>query len=310
MKKIYLLASLFLICSCMSKPKQEFKFIYGFENKSNISNIDLKRTIEVVKNRLTHFGVDNTVKRFGKNELEIIIKADKLNIDAVDRLISNPGKLEFWELYKGEQFFNYTGSLLLNTEAVDTGRHDIDLKNDFEIYPGYQGGPIIFNAKVKDTAAILDLINNKDARLNLPIEYKNVKFLWGIPDETGNIPLYAAKSNRENIAPLTGAVITNAKQIFGYTNRPEIAIQMDEEGALIWERITGKAFQNATSIAITVNGVVHSAPGVTTGAIKGGRSSISGGFTVEEAQNLATILISGEAIPQLKLLEQTAVSNR
>ncbi|TBM98871.1 hypothetical protein EYD45_16215 [Hyunsoonleella flava] len=309
MRNIYLLVSLFLICSCVFKPKQEFRFVYGFENQSDISNIELKKTIDVIKNRLAHFGVENTVNRFGENQLEVIIKANELNIERVDELISNEGKLELWHMYKGEAFFEYTSELLSNINETNKGDR-IDIKSNFEIHPGYQGGPIIFNAKVKDTGAIMDLINSKDSRLDLPNEYKNVKFLWGIPDESGSIPLYAAKSNSENKPPLTGEVIINASQSFGYTDRPEVSIQMNEEGALIWERMTEKAYREATSIAITLNDLVYSAPGVTAGPITGGKSSISGDFTIEEAQNLAIILTSGKIIPKLKLLEQTIVPNR
>ncbi len=122
-------------------------------------------------------------------------------------------------------------------------------------------------------------------------------------------PLYAASSNRENKAPLTGDVITDARTNFGITGKPEIAMQMNEKGAIIWERLTGKAFENQTNIAITLNNIVYSAPGVTSGSISGGRSSISGNFTIEEAQDLAIILSSQQSIPKLKLIDYLKVKN-
>ena len=99
-------------------------------------------------------------------------------------------------------------------------------------------------------------------------------------------------------------VITDARQSFGYTDKPEIVIEMNNEGALIWERITGEAFKNNTKIAITLNDIVYSAPGVTSGPISGGRSSISGNFTLQEAQDLAIILSSQGSIPKLKLVNK------
>ena len=48
------------------------------------------------------------------------------------------------------------------------------------------------------------------------------------------------------------------------------------------------------SIAIVLDETVYSAPGVTTGAISGGNSEISGTFTVNEAKDLANVLMAGK----------------
>ena len=58
-------------------------------------------------------------------------------------------------------------------------------------------------------------------------------------------------------------------------------------------------------IAIVVDGVVYSASGVMAGPIKGGRSEISGDFTLEEGQDLAMAVGSGE-IPKMKILNYSS----
>src|SRR5690606_11309566 len=62
----------------------------------------------------------------------------------------------------------------------------------------------------------------------------------------------------------------------------------------IWEEMTGKAYAEASQIAIVLDNTVYSAPGVTTGAISGGSSEISGTFTLNEAIDLANVLRAGK----------------
>ena len=88
------------------------------------------------------------------------------------------------------------------------------------------------------------------------------------------VPLYALKGNRDN-PPLGGDVVVDARQEFDQMSRVVVSMQMNGRGAKVWEEMTGKAFQNASQIAIVLDNIVYSAPGVTTGAISGGRSQIS-----------------------------------
>ena len=71
-------------------------------------------------------------------------------------------------------------------------------------------------------------------------------------------------------------------------------MSMDSKGAKIWENLTGKAYTEQGNIAIVLDNVVYSAPGVTNGAISGGSSQITGNFTVAEAQDLANVLRAGK----------------
>ena len=140
-------------------------------------------------------------------------------------------------------------------------------------------------------------------------KYFNTKFLWGIPDDNHHIPLYLAKSNIENKAPLNGESIIEAFQNYDVLGRPTISINMDQNGALIWERLTGNASNNSTNIAITLNNLVFSAPSVNSGPIKAGQSEISGDFTLQQAQDLAIVLSSQKEISRLKLLQYVRLKN-
>jgi SecD/SecF fusion protein len=84
--------------------------------------------------------------------------------------------------------------------------------------------------------------------------------------------LYALKGNRDNTPELSGAVVTDARNSFGPTGKPEVSMQMNAKGAKIWEEMTGRAFTQGSQIAIVLDNIVYSAPGVTTGPIAGGNS--------------------------------------
>ena len=136
----------------------------------------------------------------------------------------------------------------------------------------------------------------------IPLEYENAnpteaaKFkeqLRGLLRKSDLVELYALRGNRNNEAPLTGGVITDAVQTYDHRNQPCVSMSMDSKGAKIWENLTGKAYTEQGYIAIVLDNVVYSAPSVK-GAIPGGSSQITGNFTVAEAQDLANVLRAGK----------------
>ncbi|MEM7040218.1 MAG: protein translocase subunit SecDF, partial [Bacteroidota bacterium] len=171
--------------------------------------------------------------------------------------------------------------------------------------------PVVGYARTTDTARINNFLAHPEA---IAITPTDVRFLWEIyPDRhmvvqptNGEPPLLgliAIKTNRENRPPLSGQSITHARQDFdSYNNSPIINIEMNAEGALIWERLTRSNIGKC--IAIVLDDHVYSYPTVQ-GAITGGRSQISGQFTVEEARDLAVVLRAGALPIKLTVIEAT-----
>ncbi len=153
-------------------------------------------------------------------------------------------------------------------------------------------GPVCGLSLGKDTAKV-----NKYLKLDYiqAIMPRDVKFLWGAKSEEGaqsTYSLYAIKKQvGDDNPPLDGSAVINARQDYDQNNRPEVAMNMNDEGARIWKLLTGKNIDR--SIAIVLDDYVQSAPNVIS-EIGGGRSSISGGFTIEEAKDLANILQAGK----------------
>jgi SecD/SecF fusion protein len=164
---------------------------------------------------------------------------------------------------------------------------------------GYQGGPVIAMFETKDKQVVSDYLARPDIRNLLSPDQRYVKFLWGKETpESELIELYAIKGNREGAPELSGAVITDARQSYSTTGKPSVSMQMNSKGAKVWEDMTGKAFSEGGQIAIVLDEIVYSAPGVTTGPISGGNSEISGQFTINEAVDLANVLRAGNYQPR------------
>ena len=167
-------------------------------------------------------------------------------------------------------------------------------------------GPIVGLAAGKDRADISAMLEK--AAEKKVYDPRTVKFLWSAKADEHFGPdvyvLYAIKiTTRDGSALLDGGCISDARQDFSTVGGNEISMTMNSEGAREWKRITGENVGNC--IAIVLDDQVYSAPRVN-GEIAGGRSSITGDFTLEEAKDLANILKSGK-LPAPAVIVQEAV---
>ncbi len=167
-------------------------------------------------------------------------------------------------------------------------------------------GPVIGVAEAKDTVRINNYFKLKQVRQVLP---RDLGLRWSVKslDENGQyFQLIAIKyTNRDGRAPLTGAVITDARAQFGQnSSRAEVSMSMNAEGAKTWARMTKENI--GKSIAIALDGYIYSFPTVNT-EITGGNSSISGNFTVEEAKDLANVLKSGKMPAPAHIVQEDVV---
>ena len=105
-------------------------------------------------------------------------------------------------------------------------------------------------------------------------------------------------------AMITGEMLTNASTGFGQGGMPVVNFRLDARGADRFCRISrdnvGKPF------AIVLDNEVISAP-VLREPICGGQGQISGGFTVEEANDLALLLRAGALPAPLTIVEERSI---
>ncbi|MCE5227690.1 MAG: protein translocase subunit SecDF [Porphyromonadaceae bacterium] len=170
------------------------------------------------------------------------------------------------------------------------------------------GGPVVGVANVNDMAKIDQYLNLKQVKEVLP---RNLSLKWGVKaiDEKEQFyQLYAIKiTNRDGSPALGGDVVTDARDDFnqqGGRTASEVSMSMNAEGAKAWARLTKENI--GKSVAIILDDMVYSAPRVND-EITGGRSSISGDFTPEEAKDLANVLKSGKMAASVQIVQEDVV---
>lgn len=170
------------------------------------------------------------------------------------------------------------------------------------------GGPVVGVANVNDMAKIDQYLNLKQVKDVLP---RNLSLKWGVKaiDEKEQFyQLYAIKvTNRDGSPALGGDVVTDARDDFnqqGGRTASEVSMSMNAEGAKAWARLTKENI--GKSVAIILDDMVYSAPRVND-EITGGRSSISGDFTPEEAKDLANVLKSGKMAASVQIVQEDVV---
>lgn len=121
------------------------------------------------------------------------------------------------------------------------------------------------------------------------------------PTKEGHQPLVAVK--RQTI--VGGDQLIDAKQEFDQNQQVVVGFTFDSQGgrrfAEVTQQNTGKPF------AIIVDNTIISAPNINE-PILGGRGQISGGFTVEGANQLAIALRSGKMPVKLNVVEESTIS--
>ncbi|OIQ28185.1 MAG: protein translocase subunit SecDF [Bacteroidetes bacterium MedPE-SWsnd-G2] len=281
---------------------------------------------EVLRKRIDKFGVTQpNIQRLGNSGRILVELPGAKDVDRVKKLLQSTAQLEFWDVYPGEQFIQFISqanevlkSVVDVEETTETpeaegttdqdsaiddllGETSTDSSKVAEVNPlidlvkGFVGGPVVAQFDVKDKATVMAYLNEPQVRALLPAEQRYVKFAWGIQTKGSELAeLYALKGNRENTPELSGAVITDARQSYNQLGKPSVSMQMNSKGAKIWEEMTGRAYAQGSQIAIVLDDIIYSAPGVTTGAISGGNSEISGTFTLNEAVDLANVLRAGK----------------
>ncbi|MGY3794935.1 protein translocase subunit SecDF [Aquimarina sp. 433] len=196
--------------------------------------------------------------------------------------------------------------LLADSEDSTDVEAQVNPINDLIGPPSVPGA--LVSVAVNDVKQFNSYLDRKDIRALLPQSLRFVKFAWSKQaKEEDRVDLYALKGNRDNTPELSGGVITDAAQTYDQLNNVVVTMQMDGKGAKKWAEMTGRASQTRGQIAIVLDDIVYSAPGVSKGAITGGRSEISGDFTVEEGQDLANVLRAGKLPASADIIQSEVI---
>ncbi|WP_209404298.1 protein translocase subunit SecDF [Pseudozobellia sp. WGM2] len=291
---------------------------------------------EVLRERIDGFGVTQpNIQREGNSGRILVELPGARDIARAQDLLSSTAQLEFWETYVPNNpelqgfFFQANEKLktLIEADEVeepvkeeseldsllsDVSQDSLDLAGQRNpLFDKFQlGAPsyAVGVAAVKDTAEISSYLKMKEIRRLLPANMQFVKFLWERPSEDSEIvELFALKSNRDATPRISGDVVSDARDDFDLGGKPAVSMTMNTKGAKEWEELTGDAYNNRTGIAIVLDNKVYTAPGVSSGPISGGRSEITGDFTVNETKDIANVLRAGKLPASAEIIQATIV---
>ena len=311
----------------------EAKAILAGEIDASIST-----AFQVLRSRIDKFGVTQpNIQRIGNSGRILIELPGAKDVERVKKLLQSTAELQFWEVYTGQELVqflvaaNQKVSEIIAAESpkektevkkeetaddsIDALLGEAETENDSisnnntslfsYLQPTGQASSVIGYAAVKDTAKVNEYLNNKQVRALLTGEYKYAKFLWDAKATNDILPLYAIKSNRNDKAPIEGDVISDASQQFDQLGaNPEVSMSMNGNGTKLWAKMTGENV--GKFVAVVLDNYVYTAPRVND-AITGGRTSISGNFTIEEATDLANVLKAGKLPAAAHIIQSEVV---
>ncbi|PTX61179.1 SecD/SecF fusion protein [Kordia periserrulae] len=291
---------------------------------------------EVLNKRIDQFGVTQpNIQRLGTSGRILIELPGAKDVIRIEKLLQTTAELEFWKTYNNTSVLaSYIVSaneklkeLPAFAKKDTTEEDDVDalatsteqdtlnvvnpLFDKMSLAQNGRGG-VIAVAKEENKAAILELLNNPILKQIQPAELRNVRFAFGkeVDPVSRTVDLYALAGNRKGktaTPQMRGDVVDAAQQSYGNDMKPVVTMQMNGIGAKQWEKLTGEVYEERGNIAVVLDNIVYSAPGVTNGAISGGNTEISGQFTIQEAQDLANVLRAGKLPAQAEILQSEVV---
>lgn len=269
------------------------------------------RTYEIISRRIDRFGVAQpTIQKLAATERILVELPGVKDQERVRKLLRGTAQLEFWMTCEDAQAREYLDNInefsgeTFDGDSAQSGKTGMKLYDKLTAVP-FNGAAGM--AKLTDTSSINRILAM--AARNGDYDPMMVKFMWGNKPERGDtILLYAIEVTTKDGSPLLdGSCITDASQDVGPKGNV-VNMKMNSTGAREWKRITGQIVSEKVRrcVAIVLDDQVYSAPGVES-EISGGRSEISGNFTVEEAQDLANVLKSGKLPAPARIVSDTVV---
>ncbi len=277
----------------------------------------------VLRKRIDQFGVvsPNIQILQGKDGQVLLELPGVKDHQRVRDLLKRSASLEFYDTYRLNEIQQPMAALMQRVANDST----IDANAFAAIYQQMAGriqqgaGSYVVLGYLRNQMDI----NNFNALVNSPMAQAilpgDLKLLWGVTEdvnrETVNgkqienkigYPLYALRTSGGEAA-LKGNVVTDASTNYDPVRGNEISMRMNAEGSRQWARITAANAQDGNRpIAIVLDDQVYSAPNVNS-AIEGGQSSITGNFTIDEANDLANVLKSGEMNAKINIISDMVI---
>jgi len=288
----------------------------------------IDRAFSVLRARIDKFGVVQPNIQQLDQEGRILIELPGVkDHERVKRLLQSTAQLEFWETTSVQELQGFLANvatvvkdeqdaqdiheeILLDTDSLLLDSVNTTANPFYELMSvQYAFGARLGVVSVEDTAKVNAIMDRADIRALLVGDLRNTKFLWSakplvVTGEEVGLEYVAIKSNRDDKPQLSGDVIVDANSQIDPTGSVNVSMRMNAEGAKKWKKLTENNIDR--QVAIVLDNYVYSFPTVND-VIPNGSSSISGNFTIEEAEDLANILKAGKLPAPAKIIQSEIV---
>lgn len=298
MKYIFLVSIILsaALGSCTSK-KPQFITIFAIED-TVITNGQIDTAVVVLQKRLAIAQPKGTVVSADYKRRQIMIQSEELDKAWINDYLLKKGALIFYECYS---IADLAGSLQQADKTIasklEKTKTDIT-ENPFlgtfsgiaQPYEGAYGQQFssYIGVVVKENMQVL---KNYFALAKNDFPTGTKMLFSEQPENNKKIKTYAVYFVKDDDSKMVASNdITKAAASMDNNQYPSVQMQFDAYSSYRWKRMTTANINK--NIAIVIDDNILSAPNVN-GAIEGGNTQISGGFTISEAQDIANILRSG-----------------
>ncbi|MCD8287504.1 MAG: protein translocase subunit SecDF, partial [Porphyromonadaceae bacterium] len=303
-------------------------------------NSAIDNSFNVLRTRIDRFGVVSpNIQRLEKTGRILVELPGVKEPERVRKLLQGSANLEFWETYNMNEIYSrlvavneMIARMENNGKPVVAEEKSSDEEDELsDLVQGNQeeelwtrqtprfsrlqpslsqngqplANPSVGYAHYRDTAAVNAYLALPQVREMLPT---NLCFSWtvkSIDEKEQYYQLVALKSSTGGRPALEGDVINDAREDFDrLTNSPVVSMTMNAEGTKIWAQLTRENVGRC--VAVVLDDHVYSFP-VVNSEIPNGSSQISGGFTPEEAKDLANVLKTGKMAASVKIVQEDVV---
>ena len=284
-----------------TKGDKNLAYVFGMDgsDKSILStlkskaNSAIENSFNVISRRIDRFGVAQpNIQQVKGGSGRILVELPGVkDPERVRNLLQGTASLEFWTTIPNTEFY----SQILQIADSTNLRSLLSIETNGTACVGY--------AHYADTTEISKILRSAEAKQVLS---KNFRPMWSAKPVSGSNEIYelVAINDEGHGAPLDGDAVENAQAQFSNQGEAEVSMEMNIAGARAWAKLTGENI--GKQIAIVLDGVVYSYPRVNQ-KIDGGMSSITGNFTVEEAQDLANVLECGKLPAPATIIQEQVV---
>ena len=283
--------------------------------KAEVKSLVETSATNVLRSRIDQFGVVSpNIQVLKDKDGQILLELPGVkDHDRVRELLLRSAALEFYTAYKTDERNSAFNALAQLGDAFATDTLNAGKKNLFELLANSNPNASIagYVADEMAIASVDSILAYGEAKKILPAD---MVLRWSVKPEkftdrsTGEeivlgYALYVLKSTNGKSA-LSGDCVVDASAGLDDFKGNTVSMTMDGEGAKAWARVTGSNVGN--QVAIVLDDRVYSAPNVND-AIEGGRSEITGDFTVEEAKDLANVLKSGKMTAKVEIISDMVI---